>query len=309
MIERKFGLIESLKKYLEKFSISDAVGIACSGGKDSMSLLKAFSLVYEPQKIYCFHCDHGWREDSFQAVEFLENYSKEISVKFEFKELELTNYDEASAREARYKSLEEMCLSNSVQNLFLAHNLNDDVETILFRVFRGTSTKGLMGIPESRELDSGIRIHRPLLSISRDLIEDFMETYSMKFIDDPSNKDIIYARNRIRHMILTEAEEINSKSVENIKKLSELISEEQEYFDIFIESCFNELGELPWALDEFRNYHKAIQRKIFEKNFTSSIAFCDEFLKAVEIGGFHKINFEKDKFFVIRQKTINLERT
>lgn len=309
MMTSNIGLLESLKIYLENSSITGYVAVACSGGIDSISLLKAFSLVYKPELIYCLHCDHGWREDSFKAIDFLEKYSSELGVNFKFKELNLEKYDEAKAREARYEALEKICIENSINNLFLGHNLNDQAETIIFRIFRGTGTKGLMGIPQKRTLESGLEIHRPFLSLSRKLIEDFVQTYSLKYIEDPSNNNIDYSRNRIRHMVISEALEINPKAVENIDSLAKIISEEQKYFDQEIEKTLNELGELPWSLEEFRKYPRTIQRKILEKMFINSINFSNEFLKAIEIGGFQKINYQKNKFFLIKQKMIFNEKS
>ncbi len=308
------SLEQDLEQYLEQYLSQLAanhshtkLAVACSAGIDSLSLLTALQALVP--NLYCLHLDHGLRADSHKAREFLQEYCKAHNIYFIVKELkagEIKNSEE-SARAARYDFFKAACHEHNMANLFLAHNLNDQAETILFRIIRGTSTNGLQGIPVTRELGEGITIHRPLLKTPRSSIEAYAKTKNLSFIEDSSNEDLKYARNRIRKTIMPEAETINPQCLSNIQTLSELVGEEQEFINSASEDALLQLGDLPWQLDKFRSFPKALQRKILERSFTTNIAFLSDFIDAIKQGGFHRINFTKNKYFTIKQKQIYLE--
>lgn len=298
-----------VKNYIEAQNLThNPIGIGCSAGLDSMALLKSLLNNHPNDLIYCLHLDHGLREDSFIAHDFLVDFCKTHRIQFLSKTLKSGELDgdENSAREARYIFFEEACKSKQIQNLFLAHTANDNAETILFRVFRGTNSKGLCGIPAQRSIN-GVQIHRPLLESSRRDIENFFA--KQKFIEDSSNTNLNYARNRIRNQIMPEALLINPQAISNISKLSSIIKEEQEFLLKTSSSIAKELGDPPWSLIEFQKIPRIIQRKILEDFFTTNIDFVNQFLDAISKGGFHRINFSKNKFFTIRSKKILLEQS
>ncbi len=306
------SLEQDLEQYLLKLSANYSnikLAVACSAGIDSLSLLRALQNL--TANLYCLHLDHGLRTDSYKAREFLQEYCKANDIHFIVKEFQAGEIkaNEESAREARYDFFKEACKEHGIGNLFLAHNLNDQAETILFRIIRGTNTNGLQGIPTSREILDGITIHRPLLTSSRETIEAYAKSQNINFIEDSSNDDLKYSRNRIRKKIMPEAEIINPQYLSNIQTLSKLISEEQELINSIVDEAMLELGNLPWQLNKFRTLKSTIQRKILERTFTTNIAFTNDFLNAITIGGFHRINFTKNKYFTIKQKQIHLEES
>ena len=282
-------LHEVLKLYISKhFPELPKLAIACSGGLDSMVLLKSFCSQYSIQI---------------------------FDTKFEFAEDEKT---ENHAREKRYQYFQKICEENNIKDLLLAHHLNDQVETVFFRFIRGTSSYGLQGIPESRSIsneslpDSGelahsVALHRPFLSLSREDIQNYAELLSIEYREDPSNSSLDYARNRIRHVIIPEAHKINSSLLNNVQRLSKIVSDEQDFIQMHTEMALNYLGALPFDLKSFRKLHKVIQRSILSEFFTANIDFCNQFVEAIEAGGFHRINFKKGNFFTIKQKKIFLE--
>ena len=177
--------------------------------------------------------------------------------------------------------------------------------------FAGLIASGFQVFLSKKHLISMISTH--LLSIdlflgaARQEISSYANDNLNVFYEDPSNEDTKYHRNLIRHKILPNARDINPQAEKNIVKLSELIREEQDYFTDQVSSALASLGDLPWSLESFRLLPRTIKRKILEKTFCTQIKFTDEFLMAVDLGGFHRINFEKDKFFTIKQKQIHLE--
>jgi tRNA(Ile)-lysidine synthetase-like protein len=307
--QKKKVILNLLEEYIQSKQLAHAkIGLACSGGVDSIVLLHAFTQTHPVDKIFVLHLDHGWHNNSKQALDLVKSFCDKNSLKFishSFAQGEM-NKSEDDARKARYEFFENKALEHSLDAIFLAHNLNDNIETILFRLFRGTGTQGLIGIPQSRRTNSTV-LHRPLLNIARKDIEDYALKHQLEFFEDPSNSDRTYARNRIRHNVIPEALMINQQGLSNIEQLSKLIAEEQAYLKSELDSQLKSLGDLPWSLEDFRKLHRVIQRKLLEEKFTPNISFVNEFLELIEQGGFHRINFKKNKFFTIKQKQIHLE--
>ncbi len=304
------NLIDHLKHYLDSCKLNGLkIAVACSAGIDSMVLLKALLEFYPVELIYVLHVDHGWRKDSSHALEFLQDFCETNKIKllsYQFRYGELGK-KENLARKARYEIFKDECRKNGINHILLAHNLDDHVETVLFRIFRGTNLKGLEGIPRSRKLDASTYIHRPLLHISRAMIEEFAELKQLEYIEDSSNQDLKFSRNRIRLKIIPEALKINNNLLNNVDVLSKLVRQERNFIDKVVKQSLTGLGELPWDLNKFRSLEPIIQRRILEKVFTPNIAFVDTFLKCISQGGFHRINFKKEKYFAIKQKQIWLE--
>ena len=286
----------------------EKVAVACSGGVDSMVLLHLIAKEMGPNQVICLHYDHKVRSDSHKAVEFLKEYCKKEGLHFVLGERteSLKSFSENSLRNLRYSFFEKACEAEQVHNIYQAHNLNDNVETFVFRVFRGTNLSGLSSIPLRRMLGD-INIVRPLLGVSKEQIISYAQDHSVKFIEDYTNRQIKYKRNFIRHKILPLAKKINPKFLFNIKKLIDLRIEEEEYLFDLVGSDLADIKDLPIDLETMRQKPRYLQRKILENFFTTNIDFVNQFLGAIEAGGFHRINFKKDKFFTIKQKQIMLE--
>jgi tRNA(Ile)-lysidine synthase len=287
-----------------------SIAVACSGGLDSMVLLQALSKIYKPEKIFVLHCDHAWHEGSTQISKSLGNYCEGqdfnyISVKFDFTDLKK---NEENARDLRLQFFIKKAAELGVQDLFMGHHLDDNVETIIFRLFRGTGVAGLKGIPLENLLESsGLTLHRPLLRCEKKELQEFAKDFNVTIWEDPSNASDLYSRNRIRLNIYPEAEKINPKFKNNINRLALLVEEQESYINLQVEFAIKQLGSLPWALELFRNLEKLIQRRLLERFFTTNIDFQNDFMEAIQKGGFHRINFSKERFFTIKQKKIYLE--
>jgi len=307
-------LIDTVREYLNRYELTKKpFAIACSGGVDSFSLLDILRQLIPSENLVCLHLNHGWLESANTAQELLETYCANNNLELVCKRYRLGEMipNENTARQARYIFFSEVCQLKKISDLFMGHNLNDQAETVLFRMFRGTNSYGLCGIleqtPFDLELDRILTLHRPLLGTSRQKISDYANDNLTLFYQDPSNEDTKYHRNLIRHNILPIAQRINPQAEKNIVKLAELIYEEQEFLSEQVANAQNTLGALPWSLTIFKNLPRTIKRKVLEKTFCTQIKFTDKFLEAIDIGGFHRINFEKNKFFTVKQKQIHLE--
>jgi tRNA(Ile)-lysidine synthetase-like protein len=305
------SLTNKVKAYVFDNNLEElSIAVASSGGLDSMVLLQILSEVYEPEKVFVLHCDHAWHDASTQISESLGAYCRGrgfnyVSEKFDFSNLKK---NEENARDLRFHFFIQKAAELGIKDLFMGHHLDDNVETILFRLFRGTGITGLKGIPSMNLLESsGLVIHRPLLKFEKSQLQEYAKDFNLTVWEDPSNASDIYSRNRIRLNIFPEAEKINPKFKNNINRLALLVGEQEAYINIQVESTVKQLGSLPWTLESFRGLEQLVQRRLLERFFTTNIDFQNDFMEAVQKGGFHRINFSKDRFFTIKQKKIYLE--
>lgn len=185
--------------------------VAFSGGVDSTALLLALEACRDDLDIELFAChvNHGLRgEESSKDAEFCAEICRSRSIPLQISNLEkLSSSAEAVLREARYGELEQAAKECGSTICLTAHTACDQVETMLFRLFRGTSPSGLVGIPEARVLSSGILVLRPLLQLNREDGELYLRRIGVVPRRDSSNADSSYSRNYIRHEVVTVVEE------------------------------------------------------------------------------------------------------
>jgi len=189
--------------------------LAVSGGTDSVVMCNMFNEVKFPFAIA--HCNFQLRGKESDADEkFVEDLAKKYGVEFYVKKFDTKKYAEEkkisiqlAARELRYTWFEELITEKEFNLLATAHQLNDNIETILFNLTKGTGIKGLRGIP----VRNGNTI-RPIFFASREEIESYQQEHKLEFREDSSNAEDKYTRNKIRHQIIPLLKEINP-SLEN----------------------------------------------------------------------------------------------
>ena len=206
------------EKELSKFN---RIGVAYSGGVDSHSLLKRLSeLNLNKKNIYALHVNHGINEESDSWEKHCKGVAEGLGVNFQSYSLNLPKgSSEDEMRSLRYEKLENWFLDGDV--ILTAHHKEDQMETILFRLFRGTSIKGLTGIPNTKE-DSRFILMRPLLDTDKTDILEFARERKLNWIEDLSNKDDYFSRNYIRNKIIP----VILKRWPNLSKAIEFISRE-----------------------------------------------------------------------------------
>lgn len=193
--------LKNVKKLLAN---AKRVAVGVSGGIDSMVLIdwiaknkKAFSCNF-----LVIHVDHGINENSSQWMNFVKNKAQDLGFEFlgvKVSLAHLSNNLEYAARQARYKVFcESQC-----DNLILAHHANDQCETFLLKLFRGSGIKGLKSMSEASACwyDNRVSVIRPMLSITRQQIEEYARDNMIEHINDPSNQDSKYDRNYVRNEI------------------------------------------------------------------------------------------------------------
>ena len=234
-------MIQKVLQTIEKYSMlqkGDKVIAAVSGGPDSMSLLHMLSCLKEQLGIticaaHVNHCLRGAEAD--EDEEYVKNFCSENGIDFYSKRIDINKKAEAegvslesAGREARYEYFEELRKKLHAQKIALAHNANDQAETVLMRIFRGTGAEGLIGIKPVRDK---IFI-RPLIRVSRDEIEEYCRKNNIEPRIDKTNLENIYTRNKIRlDLIPYLKKNFNEDVIGAINRLSDIVAADNEYIE------------------------------------------------------------------------------
>ncbi|MEC7569024.1 MAG: tRNA lysidine(34) synthetase TilS [Pseudomonadota bacterium] len=198
------ALLPALIAQIDSLQTASRIFVGFSGGADSHSLLHALVELSRREAlppIIALHINHGLHEDANDWSAHCAAVASDLGVEFHERvvSVDAGASPEAQARDARYSVFESFLASGDV--LLLGHHLDDQVETVLFRLIRGAGPSGLAGIPEKRPLGRGL-LMRPLLGITRDQIENYAGSHQLAYLHDGSNDDTRYDRNFLRHEVL-----------------------------------------------------------------------------------------------------------
>ena len=220
---------DNIKNFIKKHNLSGTIIVAFSGGYDSMCLLDILNKLGE--KIIAVHLNHNWRgEESLNEAKNCGNFAKSKGIQYYSEILpDCIEKTETAAREARYDFFRRCAKKFNSKIVFTAHNFDDNAETVLYRIIRGTGTIGLQGIAEKRDI-----FYRPLLKTTRAEIEKYCKDNNLKPNNDSSNSNTKYRRNFIRHKIIPLLKEINPNVTEALNSLSEIAYEENRLIDTYL---------------------------------------------------------------------------
>ena len=236
---KKSGLIKKNEKIL----------IAFSGGPDSVFLYNLLNFLKEEYflEISLTYINHNLRKDVEDDLKFVKNFSEENEVPLYVESVDVRKYAtenkksiELSARELRYEAIEKVLQNINYDKIATGHNLDDNIETFIFRLLRGTSLKGLKGIPEKRE-----NIIRPILQFEKKEILNCLQENKKNYIIDYTNNENDYTRNYIRNEIFPMFVNINPtfrnkvngliQEINNKESLKTYISEEKNTKEKFVQ--------------------------------------------------------------------------
>jgi tRNA(Ile)-lysidine synthase len=236
-----------VKKFLEKeWDRKSPLMIAYSGGPDSKALLYA-ALDWGRASIHVAHVDHGWRIESGQEALDLEREIKSLGLNFHTSRLEETKTEE-EARVARYAYFQRLREKIPYQALLLGHQAGDLAETVLKRIFEGAALTALTGMRPVSFFE-GIELWRPLLSISRETIQEWLEEKKLPFLSDRTNEDPKFLRGRMRKELLPFLNQTFGKNISrNLLQISERSQELRDYFSVNHEKRLSE-GPFGFWLD------------------------------------------------------------
>ena len=207
------------------------VVVAVSGGPDSVALLTGWHLLARSRgdELHVAHFDHRLRDDSADDAESVALLAQDLALPRHFGHAETPLREAAGAsleriaREARYAFLSRTAKRLDARFVATGHTADDQAETVLHHIVRGTGLHGLRGIPPQRPLDAALHVIRPMLRIQRATILRFLAAIDRPARRDPSNDDRSFTRNRIRHELLPLLQErFNPRVVESLARLADI---------------------------------------------------------------------------------------
>ena len=257
----------------------DRVGVAVSGGADSVALLRVLlELRSELGIVLCVaHFNHGLRGEQSAADEaFVADLAAQHSLEVVVHRGDVREHAlasklslEAAGRAARYRWFAHVAQQQRLDQIATAHTLDDQAETVLLKFLRGAGTRGLAGIYPIVNRNQ-FRIVRPLLCVTRVEVESYLSSLGQQWREDESNLDHRFLRNRVRHELLPLLErDYNPRLRHLLSDLAKLSQGEQHYWDELVAQHLttNEAGEL--LLAGFADLPVALQRRVL-KDFAES---------------------------------------
>ncbi|NLJ81433.1 MAG: tRNA lysidine(34) synthetase TilS [Firmicutes bacterium] len=247
----------------------ERVLIAVSGGPDSMALLHLF-LRWDLTRIGAFHLNHRFRKEADRDAQLVKDYCRGAGIPVKIVSYDVEAYLKESgeskqqgAREIRYQLLREYAAEQGYDRIALAHHGDDQAETVLMRILRGSGLHGLGSIPPARDV-----YIRPLLAVYKKDILIYCKQYGLPYAEDASNWEPIYLRNKIRRELIPLLEkEYNPNIRAQLVQMAELVREDELELQKKVESiCRRHSGEaggqLIFPRPVFRELSLSLQRRV-----------------------------------------------
>lgn len=266
-------VLSTVKKY-ELIKKGDKIVVGLSGGPDSVCLLHILNRMKDEWdlKIYAAHLNHQIRGIEAQKdALYISNLCEEMGVTFFIKSINVPEYCEKNsvsieegARKLRYEMFYEIKNNVIANKIAIGHNLNDQAETILMRMMRGTGLQGLKGIEYIRD---GVII-RPILDIDRNDIEEYCKQHNLNPRIDQTNLESIYTRNKIRlELIPYMKDNFNSNIIESIVRMGNSLRSDNDYIEKESLFKFEEVSNITGdnveiELNKYKELHSAIKVRV-----------------------------------------------
>lgn len=270
MLEEK--VLQTIKTY-NLIDKEDKIVVGVSGGPDSMCLLDILCCLKEKLEIEVIvaHINHGIRKEANEETEYVQKYCKKNNILCYIKKVDIPKLakeqklgTEEMGRKVRYDFFEEVAKNAQANKIATAHNSNDNAETVLMNLLRGSGVSGLKGIEIQRK-----KYIRPLRECTRKEIEEYCEEKELNPKIDKSNFENTYTRNKIRNKLIPYLqEEFNPNIIETINRLSDVAKEDEQYFSKIVQNTYESLKigenekEIVLDLKEFNKLPKVIKTRL-----------------------------------------------
>ena len=265
----KDDILKTITKY-NLIQNGDKIVVGVSGGPDSIALINVLNDIRNDEKIslnfelVAAHINHNIREeaksDEEYVVEFCKNKQIEVfvlSAEVLKRAQEEKKSTEETGRNIRYEFFEKVLEQTNSNKIATAHTANDNAETVLMNMMRGSGTSGLKGIRPIRDR----KFIRPLIETTRNQIESYCEENKLNPRIDKTNFENEYTRNKIRNLLIPFIEEkFNPNIIESINRLSDIVDEENNYLETVIKQKYKEV-----LLEEKFGEQIVLDLKIFNK--------------------------------------------
>lgn len=262
----------------EMWRHGDTIVVAVSGGPDSMALMHLLHSVSSEQELTLIaaHVNHGFRgEESERELQAVARYAQSLGIPCETATLDMPSYIEenrlnlqAAAREKRYEFLHDAAIRHGASVIALAHHGDDQAETVLMRLIRGSGLGGLSGIADKRT-EKNMELIRPLLRMNKSDLLEYCRECGVPYLVDSSNLKRDYFRNKVRLDVMPYLEQFNPRLSTSLQRLAEMARSEDDYMEQRARELFSELviagqGECRVACPDFSGLHVALQRRLIK---------------------------------------------
>lgn len=277
---------ERFEEYVEKYKLispEDAIVVGVSGGADSVCLLYLLNEYRKkvPFSITTVHVNHMLRGDEAAAdAAFVQTASKEMDIRCLVARCDVKKLAEVSGmsieeagRSARYKAFEKVALGIPGSKIAVAHNFDDNIETILLNMIRGTDLKGFTGM-HSWTVRHDILIIRPMLGFTKEEIKEFLEMKKIQYREDSSNLETEYTRNKIRLQVMPVLKEINPRTAAHIDQLARAVGKVEYYTDWIADDVYQRAvtmknGKAVISLAKLEEADRFIKNKVIYKTIVA----------------------------------------
>lgn len=258
----------NIKKYCEK---RDTLIAGISGGADSMALLH---LLYKAgyKNVIVAHVDHGLRKESKKDAELVHNYANKFAYVFELMQTKIKEVSkkekigtEEAGRKIRYAFFKTLAEKYGAKFILTAHHADDNIETIILNLIRGSGIRGLSGLRKR----SG-SILKPLIHSEKRELVTYCKKYKLKFNEDITNKNIDYSRNFVRHEIIPKIKKLNPNIRETLETTSKIFYELHKYILGETKKYISRQKTNRFSVEEFRKLPKAIQNEIIRRIYKNT---------------------------------------
>ena len=255
--------------------------VGVSGGADSLCLVHC--LMEGGFKLIAGHLDHALRESSASQAEALKMHMADLSLPFfsqreDVRQFALENKlgIEEAARICRYRFLFELARKHGAQGVVVGHHADDQVETVLMHFLRGSGLSGLSGMqPRSllATIEAELPLFRPMLGIHRQEIQDYCQAHGLAVLEDESNADSSFFRNRLRHELIPQLEKSNPGFGQRIVRTAQTLSADRQLLEALAGEAFERMlvrteeGGLVFSRESFSGLHLSLQRLVLRQAF------------------------------------------
>ena len=262
------------------FPENSRILVACSGGPDSMALLYLLQDIathrHTTYKIGVAIVDHCIRPESKDEVLWLQHQVEELGLPFYSATFDVPHLskehkksEETIGRQVRYQWLNEIAQSEGYDYISVAHHKDDQAESILAHIIRGSGLNGLTGMSVVQS-EYAIPVVRPLLDVTKENLLAYIGTKHISYCVDSTNEDVRYQRNRIRHRIIPELEAVNPAVVDAIVRLGSSVNEDVMVISDLTSRTFDKLvsiddDEVRISRRALRQAPLAIQRRLWQR--------------------------------------------
>ncbi|MGI6538405.1 MAG: tRNA lysidine(34) synthetase TilS [Caldicoprobacterales bacterium] len=270
MIEK---VVQTITKY-QMLSRRDKVIVGFSGGADSVALLHVLKEL-KPRfeiELFAVHINHGIRgQAADEDADFARGLCKKWGIPFFEKKVNIPSLakskglsEEEAGRLVRYDFFQHVSERVGGNKIATGHHKNDQAETILLNLIRGTGMQGLTGIPPVDQR----RLIRPLIEVTRQEITDYLRRHNLSYREDASNEDIVYTRNRIRNQLMPYlAREFNPDIVESLTRMADILREEENFLADYVKKVYHNKVHIfkdliKINLQDFTDLHTAVQKRL-----------------------------------------------